>query len=447
MARCTRLISRPYHGTTGEDRWAWRRGHSGWTAWVLCDGASEGYDAAGWAQVLADHLADGLADSLPGHLADSLAQCPTDSLAGQAVSPAVGLAEWAVSPAHPPTDSLADSLPGHLADSLAQCPTDSLAGQAVSPAHPPTDSLADSMPGHLADGLADSLPGHLAGQAVSKAVGLAERAVHRARRAYKNQALHKQGKVNRGLHDRTGSDLGASGTGGLDWLSRASLARGSWSTALALRCSPTFSYIEVWAMGDTELFILDGFRAVLHLPLLRAEDFSASPTLIASSASAPEADPTSITAASPGLRTPCDPRNPGYPDRPGNPVPLGKPSAHGTSSDPDKPGNPGTSSAPGKPAPPSYPGAHHNSDTSGTFDRSPRWVCRKINLRPLRNPRLILVSDALASYILGHTPAESAKLWEFLLTEKPEQVYRWLGEEEGHFQLRPDDHTLIEVRP
>jgi hypothetical protein len=354
MARCTRLISRPYHGTTGEDRWAWRRGHSGWTAWVLCDGASEGYDAAGWAQVLADHLADGLADSLPGHLA---------------------------------------------------------------------------------------------GQAVSKAVGLAERAVHRARRAYKNQALHKQGKVNRGLHDRTGSDLGASGTGGLDWLSRASLARGSWSTALALRCSPTFSYIEVWAMGDTELFILDGFRAVLHLPLLRAEDFSASPTLIASSASAPEADPTSITAASPGLRTPCDPRNPGYPDRPGNPVPLGKPSAHGTSSDPDKPGNPGTSSAPGKPAPPSYPGAHHNSDTSGTFDRSPRWVCRKINLRPLRNPRLILVSDALASYILGHTPAESAKLWQFLLTEKPEQVYRWLGEEEGHFQLRPDDHTLIEVRP
>jgi len=179
-------------------------------------------------------------------------------------------------------------------------------------------------------------------------------------------------------------------------------------------------------MGDTELFILDGFRAVLHLPLLRAEDFSASPTLIASSASAPEADPTSITAASPGLRNPCDPRNPGYPD---------------------KPGNPGTSSAPDKPAPPSYPGAHHNSDTSGTFDRSPRWVCRKINLRPLRNPRLILVSDALASYILGHTPAESAKLWQFLLTEKPEQVYRWLGEEEGHFQLRPDDHTLIEVRP
>ena len=337
MARCTRLISRPYHGTTGEDRWAWRRGHSGWTAWVLCDGASEGYDAAGWAQVLADHLADGLADSLPGHLA------------GQAVSKAVGLAERAVSPAHPPTDSLADSLPGHLADSLAQCPTDSLAGQAVSPA-----------------------------------VGLAERAVHRARRAYKNQALHKQGKVNRGLHDRTGSDLGASGTGGLDWLSRASLARGSWSTALALRCSPTFSYIEVWAMGDTELFILDGFRAVLHLPLLRAEDFSASPTLIASSASAPEADPTSITAASPA---------------------------------------------------------------TGTAHKQLPWVYRKINLRPLRNPCLILVSDALASYILGHTPAESAKLWQFLLTEKPEQVYRWLGEEEGHFQLRPDDHTLIEVRP
>ncbi|NLJ09288.1 MAG: hypothetical protein GX438_02975, partial [Treponema sp.] len=342
-------------------------------------------------------------------------------------------------------DGLADSMPGHLADSLAQCPTDSLAGQAVSPA-----------------------------------VGLAERAVHRARRAYKNQALHKQGKINRGLHDRTGSDLGASGTGGLDWLSRASLARGSWSTALALRCSPTFSYIEVWAMGDTELFILDGFREVLHLPLLRAEDFSASPTLIASSASAPEADPTSITAASPGLRTPCDPRNSGYPDKPGNPVPLGKsgapsrpgahgdpdrpgnlvplgkPGARGTSSDPGKPSNlvplgkpgaRGTSSDPGKPAPPSYPGAHHNSDTSGTFDRSPRWVCRKINLRPLRDPRLILVSDALASYILGHTPAESAKLWEFLLTEKPEQVYRWLGEEEGHFQLRPDDHTLIEVRP
>lgn len=334
MARCTRLISRPFHGTTGEDRWAWRRGRSGWTTWVICDGASEGYDPAGWAQVLADHLAESMADGLPGHLA-------------------------------------------------------------VSPAHPPADSKAAG----------------LAELSVSPAVDLAERAVHRARRAYKNQALHKQGKVNRGLHDRTGSDRGSSGTGCLDWLSRASLARGSWSTALALRCSPTFSYIEVWAMGDTELFILDGFTEVHHLPLLRAEDFSASPTLIASSASAPDADPDGITAASHG------PRNHGTPD------------------------TPGLSGYPEPSSVPSTPGA------PGTSDRSPRWVCRKINLRPLRKPRLILVSDALASYILGHDPAESIELWQFLLTEKPERVYRWLGEEEGHFQLRPDDHTLIEVRP
>jgi hypothetical protein len=45
------LISIPHHGPAGEDRWAGRRG-----AWALCDGASEGYDGAGWARCLARSL-------------------------------------------------------------------------------------------------------------------------------------------------------------------------------------------------------------------------------------------------------------------------------------------------------------------------------------------------------------------------------------------------------
>lgn len=46
-----RVISIPHHGQAGEDRWAGRSG-----AWALCDGASEGYDGAGWANCLARSL-------------------------------------------------------------------------------------------------------------------------------------------------------------------------------------------------------------------------------------------------------------------------------------------------------------------------------------------------------------------------------------------------------
>jgi len=46
-----RVISIPHHGLEGEDRWAGRAG-----AWALCDGASEGYDGAGWARSLARSL-------------------------------------------------------------------------------------------------------------------------------------------------------------------------------------------------------------------------------------------------------------------------------------------------------------------------------------------------------------------------------------------------------
>lgn len=46
-----KVVSIPHHGQSGEDRWACRSG-----AWALCDGASEGYDGAGWARILARSL-------------------------------------------------------------------------------------------------------------------------------------------------------------------------------------------------------------------------------------------------------------------------------------------------------------------------------------------------------------------------------------------------------
>ena len=61
------LLSRPEHGRAGEDRWAVRPGAR---RWVLCDGASESYDAAGWAS----ELATALAQAGPGEEAVSLAR-------------------------------------------------------------------------------------------------------------------------------------------------------------------------------------------------------------------------------------------------------------------------------------------------------------------------------------------------------------------------------------
>lgn len=49
--RLRRLLSLPTHGPFGEDRWAATA-----STWALCDGASEGYDGAGWAAILARAL-------------------------------------------------------------------------------------------------------------------------------------------------------------------------------------------------------------------------------------------------------------------------------------------------------------------------------------------------------------------------------------------------------
>lgn len=45
------VLALPRHGDSGEDRWAAAGG-----AWALCDGASEGWDGAGWAAALARAL-------------------------------------------------------------------------------------------------------------------------------------------------------------------------------------------------------------------------------------------------------------------------------------------------------------------------------------------------------------------------------------------------------
>jgi len=49
--RLRRRLCWAEHGTSGEDRWA-GRGRN----WALCDGASEGFDGAGWAACLARQL-------------------------------------------------------------------------------------------------------------------------------------------------------------------------------------------------------------------------------------------------------------------------------------------------------------------------------------------------------------------------------------------------------
>ncbi|MCA1950028.1 MAG: protein phosphatase 2C domain-containing protein [Treponema sp.] len=168
MATLERFISIPYHGERGEDRWAWGKSNSGATAWVLCDGASESYDAAAWAECLAWNIVNGLL---------SLERVPRNGR-------------------------------GNLQK-------------------------------------------------------LVELWIYRARRIYQrnNQA-----------------QLAAD-----DWLSKASQARGSWATLLALRISPRGKTITAWTVGDTELFVLDRYRDILHLPISASEEFSLTPPLIGSS--------------------------------------------------------------------------------------------------------------------------------------------------------------------
>lgn len=167
MSTIKRFISVPYHGDRGEDRWAWGRSSTGSSVCVLCDGASESYDASGWAETLAQNVLEGIL------------------------------------------------------------------------------SLENIRPTYRRN--------------FSKRL---EQWIYQARKTYLRK--HKAQHVAE------------------DWLSRASLARGSWSTLLALRISPQGKALTVWTVGDTELFLLDSYRDVLHLPIPESGAFSISPALIGS---------------------------------------------------------------------------------------------------------------------------------------------------------------------
>lgn len=66
-----------------------------------------------------------------------------------------------------------------------------------------------------------------------------------------------------------------------DWLTSAAQARGSWSTALALRLSPDGREAQAAAVGDTVLFILDGCEPLASFPLDDPGAFGSTPELVA----------------------------------------------------------------------------------------------------------------------------------------------------------------------
>lgn len=266
MARCSLLFFRPFHGPAGDDRWAWRRGNTGRTSWVLCDGASESFDGAGWAKILAESLA--------------LRLVGPSSFSSRGYHTAEGQKNVAIR---------------------------------IDPADLPNQGARE------------------------------------ARRRYRRERIPQL----------------ASHHPGMEWLNQVSLARGSWSTALAVRISPFFSHVDVWALGDTELFVLDGWQELLHLPLQKSSDFTIGPPLIASS-------------------------------------------------------------------------------DGGTVLS---WWYRRLNLRSLRRPRLVLVSDTLASYILEKQEAGDSNFLREILTLTPENLACRLSYEETTGRLRRDDHSLLEVIP
>ncbi len=72
------------------------------------------------------------------------------------------------------------------------------------------------------------------------------------------------------------------------WLESAARARGSWSTALAVRLHAGGRRVSAAALGDTVLFILDGCRPVSSFPLDDPADFGSSPALVAENGSGGE---------------------------------------------------------------------------------------------------------------------------------------------------------------
>jgi hypothetical protein len=65
-----------------------------------------------------------------------------------------------------------------------------------------------------------------------------------------------------------------------DWLQVAARARGSFSTALVVTLGPGGRFLEAAAIGDTCLFVLDGFEPVCSFPLGASSAFDQEPALV-----------------------------------------------------------------------------------------------------------------------------------------------------------------------
>lgn len=77
--------------------------------------------------------------------------------------------------------------------------------------------------------------------------------------------------------------------GEFEWLNRQALARGSWSTVLALRFSRQGSFADLWSVGDTMLFLRDGQRYMGCFPPKTAQAVLEHPPLVPSRGPVPSA--------------------------------------------------------------------------------------------------------------------------------------------------------------
>lgn len=96
---------------------------------------------------------------------------------------------------------------------------------------------------------------------------------------------------------RARRDFAISGAGPQDWLTQRASARGSWSTALLVEIGRGGRSLHASAIGDSCLFVLDGFDIMASFPLETALAFSNTPDLVADRVLPGDGEPTSFRNA------------------------------------------------------------------------------------------------------------------------------------------------------
>jgi len=79
----------------------------------------------------------------------------------------------------------------------------------------------------------------------------------------------------RTLHERSGAEP-------TDWISGQAQKLGSWATALLVQVSGGGKRVQAWAVGDTELFVLDGTEILRAFPITEPSGFGSTPSLVSS---------------------------------------------------------------------------------------------------------------------------------------------------------------------